>query len=272
MINLTEQQIADAQSNDLDAVAAVSRATEERVTQLARRYATTGNVLDRDLAEDLAQVGRIAVWEALSRFQGRTVAQFFTYIDTTVSGELSSARKVEQRRGVSRAVAADFETALAHAGYDAYAAEKVAQDAEVMGKRRMSAEMAYAARLSYQGIEYLDAPVGDIDGTPNDAYTVADMVAFMAACGRDDISEDLDPERARRERIAGQVRSTLDRMGGQQRTVLMALTGIEPVPEYGSENDEELARDFDLPRDRITSIRARGRERFRTLYATTYGI
>lgn len=68
MIDLTAQQIADAKANDLSAVSAVIQATEERVLQLAAKYATTGGKFDRDLSEDLAQTGRIAVWESIARF------------------------------------------------------------------------------------------------------------------------------------------------------------------------------------------------------------
>lgn len=269
MIDLSEAQISAAKDNDLEAVTAVVKATEERVKQLAWKYATGGGRTDQDLADDLAQTGRIAVWEALSRFKGKTVAEFFTFIDRTLKGVMSDTRKEETRHGVSRAVAADFERALSMAEGDPYKAEHLATTKEAMGARRMSEEMAYAARLSYQGLEYLDAPVQDAsfhnaDGSYGHA-TVADTFAERAGVPAD-LLEPSDFERERRKRTTEKVHDTLNRMGDQQRTVLMALTGIEPVGYYGTEHDDELSADYGIPRHRMCVIRSKGKDRFASLW------
>jgi RNA polymerase sigma factor (sigma-70 family) len=258
MIDLTPEQIAAAKANDLDAVTAVVQATEERVQQLARQYATTAGRVNADLAEELAQIGRIAVWESLSRFNGHAVAQFFTFIDTTLKGVMSDARKVETRPGVSRSVAADFETALTMAGGDPYDAERVAAS-PAMGKRKMSPEMAYAARLSWQGVEYLDAPMnGEGDETITLGETLADRVGLP-----DDLIEDADIESLRKREIRDRVRGIVGRMGAQRRYVLSGTYGLPFAPFYGEGHDAEMAEDLGVPRDRIKTVRSLAKTAFR---------
>jgi RNA polymerase sigma factor (sigma-70 family) len=262
VIALTEQQIADAKNNDLTAVTAVVEATEERVQQLARRYATGSGRTDLDLQEDLAQNGRVAVWEALGRFNGQTVAEFFVFIDRTVQGVMSDARKVETRPGVTRSIASEFERALSIAGGDPFEAEKVAQS-DVMGKKKLSPEMAYAARLSWQGVEYLDAPASSGDG---EAYaSLLDKVADRVGVSSD-LVEPSDYAKVRRDETRDNVHTILDRMGRQQNDVLKATFGIDPVGLYGTENDDEIAADFGIERHRVRVIRSLGKTRFAKLW------
>jgi RNA polymerase sigma factor (sigma-70 family) len=267
MINLTAQQIADAKNKDLDAITAVIKETEDRVGQLARHYATTSGRTDYTLMEDLMQTGRIAVWEALDRFQGTEVAQFFTFIDKTLKGVLSDERKEEQRIGVSRSVAADFEKALRIAEGDPYLAEFLVTTTEVMGKRKMSEDTAYAARLSWMGIDYLDAPLGG-DGMPHDA-TLADMLADSAGVP-EDLLEPSDYVSAERKKTTDKVHYVLKKMGAQHRHVLSALTGIAPVGYYGTENDAELAEELGVQQYRVTSIRSRAKDRFAELWIAAF--
>jgi RNA polymerase sigma factor (sigma-70 family) len=262
VIALTEQQIADAKNNDLTAVTAVVEATEERVQQLARRYATGSGRTDLDLQEDLAQIGRVAVWEALGRFNGQTVAEFFVFIDRTVQGVMSDARKVETRPGVTRSIASEFERALSIAGGDPFEAEKVAQS-DVMGKKKLSPEMAYAARLSWQGVEYLDAPASSGDG---EAYaSLLDKVADRVGVSSD-LVEPSDYAKVRRDETRDNVHTILDRMGAQQNVVLKATFGIDPIGFYGTENDDEIAADFSIERHRVRVIRSLGKTRFAKLW------
>ncbi|MFJ9646709.1 sigma factor [Streptomyces sp. NPDC101206] len=263
MIQLNEAQIFAAKNNDLAAVAAVVEATEDRVNQLARKYATGGGRTDATLAEDLAQTGRIAVWECLSRFSGTTVAEFFTYVDRTLKGVMSDTRKEETRQGVSRSVAAAFESALSLAGGDPYEAERLATSADALGDRRLSADTAYAARLSWQGAASLDAPLGQADG--GETFTLADALAAKAEVPAD-LLEPSDFERERRNQTSIAVRRVLARMGGHQETVLMALTGIVPVSYYGAERDDELAADYGIPRTQVRIIRSKAKVRFAELW------
>jgi DNA-directed RNA polymerase specialized sigma subunit len=259
MIDLTPEQIAAAKALDIPATEAVCKATEERVTQLARQYATTGGRVNADLAEELAQIGRIAVWESLSRFAGTSVAQFFTFVDTTIKGVMSDARKVETRPGVTRQAAADFERALSMAGGDPYEAEKVAQSA-AMGARKMSREMAYAARLSWQGVEYLDAPMGGNDG--DESVTLGEKIASSIGL-TDDLIEDADIVSFRKRDIRDRVRAIVARMGEQRRYVLAGTYGLPFAPYYGEDHDAEMAADLGVPRTQIKAIRWHAKDSFR---------
>ncbi|MER5260424.1 sigma factor [Streptomyces sp. NPDC002855] len=263
MISLSEAQLSAAKDHDLAAVAAVVSATEERIQQLARKYATGSGRTDPSLTEDLAQTGRIAVWECLGRFNGHTVAEFFTYVDRTLKGVMSDTRKEQTRQGVSRSVAAVFEAALSMAEGNPYEAERMAADPAAMGDRRLSRETAYAARLSWQGVEFLDAPLGE--GETGETFTLADRLAVQ-----EDVPVDLlepgDYERERRKRTSIRVRQTLARMSWDQSTVLMALTGIAPVSYYGTEHDDQLAADHRIPRNMVRITRSKAKDRFAEIW------
>ncbi|QAX95025.1 hypothetical protein SEA_SEBASTISAURUS_37 [Streptomyces phage Sebastisaurus] len=258
MIDLTAQQIAAAQNNDLAAVTAVIEATEERVTQLARRYATTGGRLDADLMDDLAQVGRVAVWEGLSRFTGSSVAEFFTFMDRTVSGKLSDERKTVTRQGVSRSIAAEFEKALSMAAGDPYEAERLCTLTEVMGTKRMTPETAYAARISWQGAEYLDAPVGDDENA-----TVADKLTDNYAIARAEANDELS---TRQREIKRRVHETLDLLPSAQEAILSAEYGIGDFPCIGADDHRGLAEVADVAYATVESVRDEAHKNFKTLY------
>lgn len=266
MINLTPEQIAAAKANNLEAVTAVLAETEERVQQLARKYAMTGGRLDADLVEDLAQVGRIAVWEAVARFDGESVAQFFTFIDRTVSGKLSDERRTATRQGVTMQAAKDFETALSMAAGDPYEAERLAVMSEAMGARRMSPEMAYAARLSWQGTDSLDAPLPfrNSDGEGGTS-TLADRLVTDDM--PDDLVTDRDRENARQRAIRGYVHAALGKLGDKARAILRGTYGIDgPTPYFGTENEAEFAAFLGMPRENLRSQRAKAHARFAEIY------
>jgi RNA polymerase sigma factor (sigma-70 family) len=265
MIELTEQQIADAKNNDLGAVSAVVTATDERVVQVARKFATTSGRTDLDLADDLAQVGRIAVWQAIGRFEGASVAQFFTYIDRTLNTALSDERRALTRHGVAPQAAKDFEKAIIAAKGDPYDAERIVCTAEVMGARKMSPEMAYAARLSWQGIEYLDAPAPDADGgTVSRWDAVCDTVGLPA-----ELMTPNDVRTARQRVVREHVRATLDKLSERMSGVLRRDYGIGDVPYYGDEvaaADDEMAANMGLTPYQVQQARTKGRARFAELY------
>lgn len=268
MLNLTDAQIFAAKNGDAEAIDAILSETEDRVTYHAYQYATSGGRTDLQLKEDLAQEGRIAVWESLSRFKGIKVSEFFAFMDRTVKGVMTDARKVETRQGVSRSAAAYFEQALSAAGGDPYEAEFLATTVEVMGDRRMTPEMAYAARLSHMGLDYLDAPLPQSD--TGDYTTLGETLADKSSVPEDLLtSADVVSERSKA--TTKRVRETLSRLGNQQRIVLQALTGVGDVNEYGTDHDDELAADYDLPRHRIKVIRSKGKDRFADLYLKSFG-
>lgn len=254
MLNITPEQLADAKNNDLAAVSAVIAATEDRVQYHARSYATNAGNLDRDLAEDLAQIGRIAVWEILSRFQGDSVGEFFSFMDRSVSGAMDDERRRATRQGVSERAARDFETALSLAGGDPYDAEKLAQT-DAMGARKMSADLALSARLAWHGSLALDAPRGVEGGTLADTL-VADV-------------RDADADRAqeRRRVTAKAVHRALDKLGTRANHILKGTFGIDgPVPFFGEGNDAEFAEYLGVTNVGLRSQRRKAKERFREVY------
>jgi len=258
MIQLDMATIEAAKANDLAATTAVIQATEERVCQIAARTART----NADLREDLEQIGRMAVWESLSRFTGATVAEFFTYMDRTVSGAITDARKEETRPGVSRSVAQYFERALSLAGGDPYEAEKLSQDKNLMSGHQLSAEMAYAARLSWMGVDSLDRPTGDESG-----MTLGDVVAEIMELPIELVTSDDITAHRRKAKIRA-VHRTLSKMSDRRRHVLCADHGITGTPYFGGPDvkDAELGEQMGLTAYQVKQARTFGMKQFREMY------
>lgn len=267
MIDITVEQIRAAAdkgaTHHLTAFGAVLAALEPRIGQLANKYATTGGQRNQDLAEELEQEGRIAAWQCIERFEGGSVAQFFSYVDRSLRGVMDDNRRIETRRGVSEDTARRYERCLTVSAGDPYEAEREAVRADgALGRERMTRDMAYAARLAWQGIDYLDAPHGT-----GESGTLKDVIADKFIGLPDELVESEDVTRAARKAVREAVHATLARLGRQQAFVLSATHGIDPVPPM--EHDREIAESLgiDDPRGaRITSIRSRGYGRFRELY------
>ncbi|MEU2669936.1 sigma-70 family RNA polymerase sigma factor [Streptomyces sp. NPDC007164] len=239
-IHLTPHQVMAAKAGDPDAVNVVLRELEGLLLSLAWR-------VDRANAEDLSQVGREAVWTALTRFRGTTVGEFINYAHRTATGAMSDARKEAQRQGVSRAVAADFERALRLADGDPYLAQILATTPEVMGVRRMTPETAYAARMSYEGPVSLDLPV---EGSGSLAEALPG-------------NSPADDSEARTTATEARTSFALRRLGRQHRTVLELTHGIG---ESGTHSDAEISALLGISPERVRSVRARARRRFAELY------
>lgn len=263
MTQLTHAQISDAKNNDLDAITSVIRETEELVCRRARRYATTSGHTDTDLAEDLAQVGRIAVWESISTFAGEDPAQFISHLDRQLSRAMADARREATRPGVSPRVAKAFEDAICMAHGDPYNAEKIATS-DALGQDRMSPELANAARMSWMGLDSLDRPFNiDIAGQH---VTLGDVVAQETGMPAD-LVDSSDIARHRRDVIREQVHRVLGLLSERQRHVLKAAHGISPVPQYRpGVDDAELADDMSVTPYQVQQARTKGQKRFSELY------
>lgn len=160
MINVTMDQIHAAQNHDMTALGHINSEMESRICQLARKVAGAS---DREMVKDLEQDGRLALMDCLAKFEGTTVAAFFSYANRTMAGEMTNSRKRMGRSGVSRDAAQSFETALEYADHDPHEAERMVQDRYVMGgpARTLTPELAYAARVAWQNKEYYDATVDE---------------------------------------------------------------------------------------------------------------
>lgn len=176
---LTFETIQRAQANDLDAVTEVIQATESRIAVLAdkaaRRMAPHGGARAADYRDEFAQVGRVAVWELLSRFTDTTAEAFLRLTYTTVENKLKDAVREERNgnAGADENAVKVFAAMLEAAEGDVYEAAKLAQVIPPKGKR-LSKERAEAARLAWQGAISLDKVVNNED--PDQNGSLADML------------------------------------------------------------------------------------------------
>jgi len=159
---ITIDDIRAAQGNDIasaKAAALIIEATASRIeilaTKAAQRMIASGDQVA--YREEFAQVGRIAVWESLPRFNGETVDSFFAFIYSTVEAKLMDAARYERNgaAGADKDAIIIFGTVMEEAGHDVHRAEKLAQTSPPKGKR-LSAERANAARLAWQGTVSID--------------------------------------------------------------------------------------------------------------------
>ncbi|MEW2034920.1 hypothetical protein AB0901_31015 [Streptomyces roseifaciens] len=264
MTHYTAEIISAAKQNDLEAVAAVIAETEPLILQRANDYATrAGGTVDHDLADDLAQAGRIRLWESLSLFEGDSPRKFMIYVDKALHSAMTEQRHRIKRPGVTAAAAKDFESALTLAGGDPFEAARVASSEE-MGARKMSPEHAYIALLAWLGTDSLDRPLNaDLYG---DAITLGDVVASQIGVPAD-LLDAGDYEPARRHVIRTQVHHTLGLLSERQRHVLKADHGISPVWDYGHHgSDAELAADMGITPKAVHEARCKAQKRFSELY------
>ncbi|BAU83106.1 hypothetical protein SLA_2173 [Streptomyces laurentii] len=259
---LTHAQISAAKSNDLGAVEAVIRETESLVRNLAVFYAGSSDKYGNELVEDLAQVGRVTVWESLSKFEGAAPGAFMLFIRKALHTAMSECRRRETSPGVSARAAKDFEEALTRASGDPYDAERIAAS-DAMGDRKMSPEHAYAARLSWLGLDYLDRSAANEGGEP---LTLADKIERESGVPAELITP-ADIASHRRTMIRTQVHRVLGLLSERQRHVLKAGFGVSPVPQYRpGADDDELAADMGCTRYQVQQARTKGSRRFGELY------
>ncbi|WP_116214866.1 sigma factor [Streptomyces olivoreticuli] len=263
MTHLTADMIAAAKRNEIDAVSAVIAETETLILQRASNYATNFGLTDHDLAEDLAQAGRITVWEYLGKFDGESGAQFMAFIDRELRSVMRNLRRQISRPGVTEQAVKDFDLALTLAAGDPYDAARIAST-DAMGSRKMSPGHAHAALLSWLGTDSLDRPLNeDLYG---DTITLGDVVAAESGVPAD-LLDHTDYESTRRKTIRKQVHHSLGLLSERQRHVLKADHGISPVRDYGQHgSDAELAADMNTTPKAVHEARCKAQKRFAELY------
>ncbi|MBJ6623616.1 sigma-70 family RNA polymerase sigma factor [Streptomyces sp. DHE17-7] len=179
---LTIDTIRAAQNNDLAALGEVISETESRVSSLARkaanRMAPHGGNRFYEYADEFTQVGRVAVWDCLSRFTDTTVEAFERYVYVTIETTLKDAVRSERNGGADEKAVKTFAAMLELADGDAYEAVRLAQIIPEKGSGyRLSADRAEAARLAWQGALSIDATVYSVGGGGVDrATTLADTI------------------------------------------------------------------------------------------------
>lgn len=268
MYAISVQDVQAAKLEDLTGTAARSRliaAFEDRITYLAGDASSDSYQRHTQDAQDYAQEARLALWSAFTSFSGTSEGEFVKFAERTIRGAISNARRAQGSEGVSQSTMRRFEMALRAADGSAHEAEVLAQDPDVMGAECLSAEMAYAARLAYEGSDRLDAPVPGESG-----MALIDVVADRLGIPADLLESD-DITRAQVGITRDRVHAILSELGEKQRTVLKGLVGIDPVGHYGTENDNALAADHGLNPARVKKIRSEGKSTFARRWVTAYG-
>ncbi|MEU5160443.1 hypothetical protein AB0G74_12640 [Streptomyces sp. NPDC020875] len=258
MKRLTAEMITAAKGNDLEAISVLLTEVEPLVVSRAMFHAGRGGHVDRELVEDLAQVGRICIWECLSTFEGAARGEFLAYIDRPLRTAMNEHRRKVACQGVSPSTAKDFELALDLAAGDPYDAARVATT-EAMGTRRMSQGRAYAALLAWLGTDSLDRPFRE------DSTTIGDVIAAVSEVPVD-LVEASDYVSVGRATVRSEVHRVLGRLSERQRHVLKADHGITPVADYATEPDATLAADMGCTSYQVRQARVKGRARFGELY------
>lgn len=284
---ITASQVLEAQSGGIAGAAAAAEivtALEGRIKAQAFERATFAGRLNHAMAEDLAQEGRLGLWQALATCNSNSDDECEQYLMHGAGIAMGAARQAETGHGLSRSTANRWERAVRIARETNQDAFAVAQDAAQMGKgEALSAETAMAARQAYQGSVSLDAPYANAlsdspdfrgdSGAWQAGWQLPGGPTWQSFLGiPEDLVESSDIAAAKRKLTCERVHATLGQLRSkEQRTVLCALTGVDPVSEYGPDQDDDLAADTGIPRSQIKVLRSRGKARFAELWYQAYG-
>ncbi|QPB09796.1 DNA-directed RNA polymerase subunit alpha [Streptomyces phage Shady] len=262
---LSFETITAAQGNDIAATAEIITAMEKRIANIAFKMGASA-----DQRDEFTQVGRIAVWEGLARFNGEDVDSFYAFMHRTIDGKIRDAAHDERVAGATGAdheAAKVFAAMLKESNGDLDVAERLCCTLPPKG-RRLSPERAYAARTAWEGAVSLDMPTGDEDG-----FSLADTLATDYGVP-DDLVESGDIARGDRDRKIKTVRAVIDSMGAKQAHVLKATYGIDPVAclGTGAEADAELAAELDMQPKAVKTVRRQAHLSFENRYRKVTGM
>ncbi|AUG87306.1 RNA polymerase sigma factor [Streptomyces phage Rowa] len=276
---LTLDLIRDAQANGLEGTSAVLSAMEGRIGKLAdaaaRRMSQNGLSFE-DYREDFRQDAALAMFEALPRFNGDTVDSFFGFMWTTIEDVLKDKVRDARNQGADKDALKVFASMLEKADGDLFLAEKFAQTVPPKG-RRLSADRAQAARLSWQGAISIDTPAVRINGVSagsasqgeyEAAYNWSENLASSLGIPEDLITpEDITAEENRQKHAI--VNAILDAMGENQARALRHSYGIGGVSCYGTGDAgdlEGLAAELGLTPIQARDARTKGHKAFAKRY------
>jgi hypothetical protein len=153
-------------------------------------------------------------------------------------------------------VAQEFETALRATSGDPYEAERYAAS-PAMGKRALSRETAYAARLSWQGVASLDAPLRG-----EDAGTIGDTIPAEFVTSK-------DRENARQRAIRAAVHAAMKRLSPRASAILAGTYGIDDghTPYFGTEFEADFAEFVGVANAKyLQAQRTKAHSRFEVVY------
>jgi RNA polymerase sigma factor (sigma-70 family) len=262
---LTLATITAAQHNDETAIGEVLDAMQTRIESIARKLSANDEQQD-----EFAQIGRIAVWEALTRFGGATVDAFFAFMYSTVDGRIRDAVRDDRSAGATGAdhdALKIFAAMVKEANGDVDVAERLAQTLPPKG-RRLSAERAYIARQAWEGVGSLNWQIGEFGG-----FILADAIESDYGVP-EDLIEASDRDTSDRDRKVKLVRAVLDSMGIKQAHILRATYGIDPAPCLGSDAaaNAELAAELDTTPNSVKVLRSQAHKAFEARYGKVAGL
>lgn len=253
---ITIEDVRAAQDNDMAALTRISEYIDGAVTRMASNVARSSGV-GAD-ADDLAQEGRIAVWQALPKFRGDTVDEFVSFAYRTAKRAMLVTRQEENAPGLPEYAATVFSAMLTRTHGDHELARELAQTLPPKGQR-LSKEAAWSAYAAFntevvpEGSTYDNDPGGwarlewlyAAHGVPADLVTASDIT-----------------KEAQRERAAI-VHAVLNSMTDLMNEVLRGTYGIER-PEIA--DIDELADALGLDRASVRRARSKGHASFAKRY------
>lgn len=249
---LTLELIADAQANGLAGTTAVLDAMNVRLDRQAAIAARRMNGNSRrfgDHLEDYRQDAALAMFEALPRFDGSSVDNFYAFMWTTVENALKDSVREVRNQGADIDAMKIFGSMMGLSDGDTFLAEKLSQTVPAKG-RRLSADRARAARISWQGTHALDGPAsqhGDSGSQAGDeagqAQTLAEALsgdlAFALGVPEDLLdAADVNSEDKRKKHAI--VHAILSVMSPGQSAALRHSYGIGDVTCYGTGDAGDL--------------------------------
>ncbi|WP_108934510.1 hypothetical protein [Streptomyces ardesiacus] len=187
---LTADTITNAKNGDLEAVQAVTAATDRIIASLALEAANKGgkgHLHVATLKEELEAEGRLALWEAISRYDAdhHSGAAVETFLFQRIRGAIHECLQRTVNPGADLDALRVFVQCLRTLKEPNL--DQAAQLCTTLPEkgRRLSPDRAQAAKLAYQGAKSLDAPLpGSEDGSTTLGDTLAELVPY-------DVPEDL---------------------------------------------------------------------------------
>jgi len=252
---ITAATVKGAQEHNAEDVRAIVKATEGLIAAVAREAANkvaNGHQHAATMAEEFESTGRLAMWEAISRWDEShaSKASAETFLFKRIRGAIAEAVYAERNPGADHDAMRTYMLCLKTAKGDGYLAERLARSLPDV-ERRLSPDRAEAARLAYQGTRSLDAPANG-GSADEPSGTFGDSIASDLACF--DVPDDLvtpdDRNRADRKARIALVHDVLDSLSPLRREVLKARA------EFGEGKTLELA-----PEDIARLVEARILER-----------
>lgn len=271
---LSLETIREAAAGSEHSAEQVLNAMEGRIKGIAHteaRRMASGDVAA--WADEFTQVGRIAVWDCLSRFNGDTVDAFFAFAYRTAVTAVAESARSERNPGADPDAVKCFAYWMKQTDGDAFLAEKLAQRVSDPCGRKLGRDRANAARLSWQTTLSMDVTFSgeqtsefaggsgySVSGGSNN-YPFAELLAGSLGIPEDMVTSD-DISEAKRSTTIEMVRAVLDVMGEQTANVLRGTFGIDPLSYFGVENNEELAALLGTTPKAVNEGRSKGYKQF----------